>query len=127
MVKDKKAIKRSFQTVRKRRRTRPASNGQTKMHDAFQVTTVVDKVNRIESIFAHGDRLLIGTGVGQLLVYDIKEPLVADDNEIPEVTLANTIKQFSKRPIEQLDIIKEIDVLVSLSGTYLTLSLTTTT
>ncbi|KAI8148424.1 hypothetical protein BJV82DRAFT_265556 [Fennellomyces sp. T-0311] len=45
------------------------------MHDAFQVTTVVDKVNRIESIFAHGDRLLIGTGVGQLLVYDIKEPL----------------------------------------------------
>lgn len=24
------------------------------MHDAFQVTTVVDKVARIESIFAHG-------------------------------------------------------------------------
>lgn len=70
------------------------------------MTTVVDKVNRIESIFAHGncsiciinrffamslkgdpllmahahclipgDRLLIGTGTGQLLVYDIKEPL----------------------------------------------------
>ncbi|CAO3631645.1 unnamed protein product [Mucor hiemalis] len=86
------------------------------MHDAFQVTTVVDKLTRIESIFAHGDRLLIGTGVGQLLVYDIKEPLVADDNEVPEVTLAQTIKNFSKRPIELLDIIKEIDVLVSLSG-----------
>ncbi|KAI7903046.1 CNH domain-containing protein [Cokeromyces recurvatus] len=85
------------------------------MHDAFQVTTVVDKLTRIESIFAHGDRLLIGTGVGHLLVYDIKEPLVADDNEIPEVTLFQTIKTFSKRPIEQLDIIKEIDVLVSLS------------
>ncbi|OBZ90217.1 Vam6/Vps39-like protein [Choanephora cucurbitarum] len=85
------------------------------MHDAFQVTTVVDKLSRIESIFAHGDRLLIGTGVGQLLVYDIKEPLVADDNEVPEVTLSQTIKTFSKRPIEQLDIIKEIDVLVSLS------------
>ncbi|KAI9478472.1 MAG: CNH domain-containing protein [Benjaminiella poitrasii] len=85
------------------------------MHDAFQVTTVVDKLSRIESIFAHGDRLLIGTGVGHLLVYDIKEPLVADDNEVPEVTLVQTIKTFSKRPIEQLDIIKEIDVLVSLS------------
>lgn len=24
------------------------------MHDAFQVTTVVDKLTRIESIFAHG-------------------------------------------------------------------------
>ncbi|KAI9246016.1 CNH domain-containing protein [Helicostylum pulchrum] len=85
------------------------------MHDAFQVTTVVDRLTRIESIFAHGDRLLIGTGVGQLLVYDTKEPLVADDNEVPEVTLVQTIKTFSKRPIEQLDIIKEIDVLVSLS------------
>ncbi|KAF1804913.1 CNH domain-containing protein [Mucor lusitanicus] len=85
------------------------------MHDAFQVTTVVDKLTRIESIFAHGDRLLIGTGVGQLLVYDTKEPLFADDNQVPEVTLVQTIKQFSKKPIEQLDIIKEIDVLVSLS------------
>lgn len=35
---------------------------------------------------------------------------------MPEVTLVQTIKQFSKKPIEQLDIIKEIDVLVSLSG-----------
>ncbi|CAO3593293.1 unnamed protein product [Absidia cylindrospora] len=85
------------------------------MHDAFQVTTVVDKVSRIESIFAHGDRLLIGTGIGHLLEYDIKEPLVADENEVPEVTLVNTHKSFAKRPIEQLDIIKEIDVLVSLS------------
>lgn len=44
---------------------------------------------------------------------------VADDNEVPEVTLVQTIKNFSKRPIEQLDIIKEIDVLVSLSGRFL--------
>lgn len=42
--------------------------------------------------------------------------IVADDNQVPEVTLVQTIKQFSKKPIEQLDIIKEIDVLVSLSG-----------
>ncbi|KAI7867673.1 CNH domain-containing protein [Spinellus fusiger] len=65
------------------------------------------------------------------MVYDTKEPLgrsslsidwvnehcdlVADDNQVPEVTLAQTIKTFSKRPIEQLDIIKEIDMLVSLS------------
>lgn len=44
---------------------------------------------------------------------------MADDNEVPEVTLSKTIKAFSKRPIEQLDIIKEIDVLVSLSGIFL--------
>lgn len=46
----------------------------------------------------------------------LSKKIVADDNEKPEVTLAQTIKNFSKRPIEQLDIIKEIDVLVSLSG-----------
>ncbi|KAI9010949.1 CNH domain-containing protein [Phycomyces nitens] len=85
------------------------------MHEAFQVTTVVDKLNRVESIYAHGDRLLIGTAAGQLMVYDTKEPLVADNNQIPEVTLAMVVKAFSKRPIEQLDIIKEIDFLVSLS------------
>lgn len=49
---------------------------------------------------------------------DPKAIEVADDNEKPEVTLVRTIKNFSKRPIEQLDIIKEIDVLVSLSGKY---------
>lgn len=48
---------------------------------------------------------------------NLKYFLVADNNEVPEVTLVQTIKSFSKRPIEQLDIIKEIDVLVSLSGT----------
>lgn len=48
---------------------------------------------------------------------------MADDNEVPEVTLVQTIKTFSKRPIEQLDIIKEIDVLVSLSGTVFLLLL----
>lgn len=26
------------------------------MHDAFQITTVVDKLSRIESIFAHGKK-----------------------------------------------------------------------
>lgn len=47
---------------------------------------------------------------------ELSHSIVADDNEVPEVTLVQTIKTFSKRPIEQLDIIKEIDVLVSLSG-----------
>lgn len=26
------------------------------MHDAFQITTVIDKLTRIESIFAHGNK-----------------------------------------------------------------------
>ncbi|CAO3623144.1 unnamed protein product [Cunninghamella blakesleeana] len=71
--------------------------------------------------FYIGDCLLIGTGVGHLLEYDIKEPLVADDNEFPEVSLVNTHKTFSRRPVEQLDIIKEIEVLVSLSDGVISL------
>lgn len=31
--------------------------------------------NNYAKLFYIGDQLLIGTGVGQLLVYDIKEPL----------------------------------------------------
>ncbi|CAO3689464.1 unnamed protein product [Umbelopsis ramanniana] len=85
------------------------------MHHAFQVSTVLDKIARIESIFAYGDKLLIGTGTGQLLVYEVKEPLVAGTEEQPVVTLVDTRKNFSRRPIDQIDIIKEIEVLVTLS------------
>ncbi|KAJ2960262.1 hypothetical protein NQZ79_g4423 [Umbelopsis isabellina] len=85
------------------------------MHHAFQVSTVLEKIARIESIFAYGDKLLIGTGTGQLLVYEVKEPLVAGTEEQPVVTLVDTKKNFSRRPIDQIDIIKEIEVLVTLS------------
>ncbi|KAI8584640.1 hypothetical protein K450DRAFT_217246 [Umbelopsis ramanniana AG] len=88
------------------------------MHHAFQVSTVLDKIARIESIFAYGDKLLIGTGTGQLLVYEVKEPLVAGTEEQPVVTLVDTRKNFSRRPIDQIDIIKEIEVLVTLSGMW---------
>ncbi|CAG8513221.1 6470_t:CDS:10, partial [Acaulospora colombiana] len=86
------------------------------MHDAFKVSVALDKLpQKIESIFAYGQKLLIGTSAGALLVYEVKEPL---EDEPLSVNLVDTHKTFSKRPIEQLDIIKEIGVLVSLSDGY---------
>jgi hypothetical protein len=45
---------------------------------------------------------------------------VAGTEEQPVVTLVDTKKNFSRRPIDQIDIIKEIEVLVTLSGKELT-------
>ncbi|RIA80537.1 CNH domain-containing protein [Glomus cerebriforme] len=85
------------------------------MHDAFKVSLALDKVPyKIESIFANGQKLFAGTASGTLYVYEVKEPL--DDEEL-KVDLKET-KNFSKRPIEQLDIIKEIGLLISLTDGY---------
>ncbi|CAG8660017.1 8216_t:CDS:10, partial [Dentiscutata erythropus] len=85
------------------------------MHDAFKVSLALDKLplqHRIESILAHGQKLFIGTNTGTLLVYEVKEDL---EDESLTVTLKDTVKSFSKSKIDQLGIIKEIGVLVSLS------------
>ncbi|KAF9438235.1 Vam6/Vps39-like protein [Entomortierella beljakovae] len=84
------------------------------MHDAFKVYTVIEKLpHKIESIFARG------TFLGSLLVYSVKEPLGQD--EAIAVTLTETIKSFSKKAIEQIDTIKAINVLVTLSDGFVNL------
>ncbi|KAG0198890.1 Vam6/Vps39-like protein [Mortierella sp. GBA30] len=84
------------------------------MHDAFKVYTVIEKLpHKIESIFAQGDKLYVGTFYGTLLVYSVREPLGQD--EAISVTLMETLKTFSKKAIEQIDVIKAVGVLVTLS------------
>ncbi|KAI1318862.1 Vacuolar morphogenesis protein 6 [Mortierella claussenii] len=90
------------------------------MHDAFKVYTVIDKLpHKIESIFAQGDKLYVGTSYGALLVYSVREPLGID--EAISVTLMETLKMFSKRAIDQIDFIKAVGVLVTLSDGYVSL------
>ncbi|KAF9585929.1 Vacuolar morphogenesis protein 6 [Lunasporangiospora selenospora] len=90
------------------------------MHDAFNVYTVIEKLpHKIESIFAQGDKLYVGTFYGTLLVYSVREPLGQD--EAISVTLVETLKTFSKKAIEQIDILKAVGVLVSLSDGYVNL------
>ncbi|KAG0012682.1 Vam6/Vps39-like protein [Podila clonocystis] len=90
------------------------------MHDAFKVYTVIEKLpHNIVSIFAQGDKLYVGTFYGTLLVYSVREPLGHD--EAISVTLMETLKTFSKKPIEQIDMIKAVGVLVSLSDGFVNL------
>ncbi|KAG0044852.1 Vam6/Vps39-like protein [Gryganskiella cystojenkinii] len=67
----------------------------------------------------HRDKLYVGTFYGALLVYSVREPLGQD--EAISVTLINTLKTFSKKSIEQLDALKAVGVLVSLSDGYVNL------
>ena len=64
---------------------------------------------------ANGTRLLVATAEGVLLTYDVAgpEPSVSEPFR---VTLSASKKAFSKKPIEQLAVIEELDIILSLSG-----------
>lgn len=60
--------------------------------------------------------LLIGTADGVLLVYDVRE----NTNTEPfQSTMINTKKNFAKKPIEQLAVVEELDLLLCLTGILL--------
>ncbi|KAJ1975589.1 Vacuolar morphogenesis protein 6 [Dimargaris cristalligena] len=137
------------------------------MHDAFAVLPVIEQLPlKVASTLAHGDRFLIGTDTGVLLVYTVKdvppsEPSVSVDSNakvtdqakpsnttdgggssawdpfsfdtglVPTATdytsfipaeitleLVEVKKNFTRRTIEQLDVIKEAGLLVVLSDGY---------
>ncbi|ORX74242.1 hypothetical protein DL89DRAFT_205144, partial [Linderina pennispora] len=73
---------------------------------------------RIECATTYGDRLLLGTSTGALLVYRITEPT---PTRALSVTLLDTKKAFARRAVEQLEVIKEANVLVCLSDSLVTL------
>ncbi|KAG2060873.1 hypothetical protein BDR06DRAFT_947416 [Suillus hirtellus] len=70
---------------------------------------------RPEALLVQGDKLYIGTATGSLFIYEY--------NEFSEnaSTLVDTKKGLSRRPIDQLGYIKDINSLVSLSETIPTL------
>ncbi|KAK0386952.1 hypothetical protein NLU13_5265 [Sarocladium strictum] len=93
---------------------------------------------RIETIVAHGDRVLVGLNNGALRVYRLNElPPDSESNGQPEVKAATPpengdrpssrgsakptdllreVEKFSTRSIDQLAIIKEANIIVSLSN-----------
>ena len=86
----------------------------TPMLSAFTARPLVElkprDKSRIESVLAYGDRLLTGLNNGNLRVYR-----VTDDGK---TELLRELEKFSRYKIEQLALIKEANVLVSLSGGY---------
>ncbi|KAF7195484.1 Vacuolar morphogenesis protein 6 [Pseudocercospora fuligena] len=93
---------------------------------------------RVESLLAYGDRLLVGLNTGVLRVFRVNENTSnagdgasgeADgEAQVPpsptkrkHVELLNEQEKFSKKPVQQLAMIKEANLLVSLSDAYISL------
>ena len=111
------------------------------MLSAFQARPIVElkprDKSRIESILSYGDRLLVGLSTGTLRVYLINESPIenlspangaaesADEQTAqPKQKIAELLREqekFSKYKIEQLAIIKEANILVSLSNSYVSI------
>lgn len=60
-----------------------------------------------------GDNLLVGTRQGHLLMYKVTTRYGDSKHE---VQLLRYNKNFSKKPIQQLEVVPEYEILVRLSG-----------
>ncbi|MCJ1468827.1 Vacuolar morphogenesis protein 6 [Pseudocyphellaria aurata] len=89
--------------------------------------------SKIEAILAYGDRLLVGLNTGSLRIYrvnetteesEVEDGVLGSDGVAPPtqkpipVDLMREQEKFSKYKIEQLAIVKEANLLVSLSNGY---------
>ncbi|QIW97871.1 hypothetical protein AMS68_003389 [Peltaster fructicola] len=88
--------------------------------------------SKIEALLAYGDRLLVGLSNGTLRIYRVNEdnsnvsapgspPSDGTKSKVRAVDLLSEKEQFSKKPIQQLAIVKEANLLVSLSDGYISL------
>ncbi|KAK5120212.1 hypothetical protein LTR85_006418 [Meristemomyces frigidus] len=89
--------------------------------------------SRIESLLAFGDRLLVGLSTGSLRIYRVNESPPANDEaadngeppasptKLKAVELMREEEKFSRKPVQQLAIVKEANLLVSLSDGYISL------
>ena len=116
------------------------------MLSAFTARPIVELKQRdkskIESILAHGDRLFVGLNTGSLRIYRVNEIPSSGDGKEPETSedqnavedahqqeqskpkvaeLLREQEKFSRYKIEQLAIIKEANILISLSGGYVSI------
>lgn len=103
------------------------------MHEAYQVSQLLKLTVQIESTAAYGkyyniilnvlkrniyhfncidENLLVGTRQGHLLMYRV----VPTPDDKHDVQLMRYNKTFSKKAIQQLDVIPEYHLLVSLTG-----------
>jgi len=85
------------------------------MHEAFTYQIIQDKPPlEVTSLCSYDNRLLIGTKDGILLIYEIN-----DNSESFLVSLIDSRKDFTKKEIKALYVIKEINILLCLSETQL--------
>merc|ERR1712142_256434 len=88
------------------------------MHEAFDAVTILEKLPlEIESVACYGETLLVGTKVGHLLVYTIRDNPSSPSADAGRfiVTLAKSCKNFAKKPIVQLQVVPEFHLLLCLA------------
>ncbi|KAF4521840.1 hypothetical protein B566_EDAN003714, partial [Ephemera danica] len=83
-----------------------------RMHDAYEIIPLLKSTVQIEAIAAYGDNLLVGSKQGHLLMYSIT-PQAGDRKH--DVQLLRYNKTFSKKPINQLEVVPQYEMLISLS------------
>ncbi|KAI6790162.1 hypothetical protein KC350_g18062, partial [Hortaea werneckii] len=90
--------------------------------------------SKIESLLAYGDRLLVGLNTGCLRIYRVNETEAHSSDQSAEngdpqtssgkvkpVELLREEDKFSRKAVQQLAIIKEANLLASLSDGYVSL------
>lgn len=82
------------------------------MYEAYECSQLLKLSVQIECIAAYDDNLLVGTKVGHLLMYSISSRYSDNKNE---VHLLRYNRTFSKKPIQQLAVVQEHQLLISLS------------
>jgi len=85
------------------------------MHEAFTYQDIQDKPPlEVTALCSYDNKLLAGTKDGILLIYEINE-----SDESFQVSLVDSRKDFTKKEIKALYVIKEINILLCLSDTQL--------
>ncbi|KNG86478.1 putative vacuolar morphogenesis protein AvaB [Aspergillus nomiae NRRL 13137] len=77
--------------------------------------------SRIESVLAYGDRLLVGLNNGSLRIYRWPAGTTDSVAKPKQTDLLRELEKFSRYKIEQLALIKEAKLLISLSGGYVSI------
>ncbi|CAF4855845.1 unnamed protein product [Pieris macdunnoughi] len=86
------------------------------MHEAYEVTHLLNASVQIETIAAYDGNLLLGTRQGHLLMYSL---LMNKDTQKYELKMIRYCKNFSKKPIQQIEVIAEDKLLLCLTDNVL--------
>ncbi|XP_045499853.1 vam6/Vps39-like protein [Colias croceus] len=86
------------------------------MHEAYEVTHLLNASVQIETIAAYDGNLFLGTRQGHLLMYSLS---VNNDSKKYELKMLRYCKNFSKKPIQQIEIIPEDKLLLCLTDNLL--------
>ncbi|GAA6019853.1 hypothetical protein JCM11491_004841 [Sporobolomyces phaffii] len=93
------------------------------MHNPFSLSRLIEPADLghepVTAVLLHADRIMLGTDKGTVLVFDLSN--ASTSSAPPAATLVSRHPGLSKKSIDQLGVVKELNALVCLSGGDLTL------